>query len=276
MYNPHTSTCTSRLLSTYISRKSNIATSVKPQLFYKICIRHMATLHMSTVALLHIGPCGHSSLQSAATVAILHFNRRSLWPFCKSVSAQHSVHAACLAQCLYTLLSSSNMTFCCNSAATVLCTLHVCCQKICLLQTIPALYAPSPSPTLAAAAAAERCIYVHTDIQVSTDRCNMRTCLPCRHALIFTYAYTASRLTLWTAFSHTSTWCSLGSVHSDAKLRELHTVHCNCTCLIIIIHSPLFPVLHLILLQYVSRWESMLVLKRWHYQQLLYRYVTRV
>ena len=166
------------------------------------------------------------------------------------------------------------MTFCCNSATTVLCTLHVCHKFFCLLQTIPALYAPSPSETLptvaAAAAAAERCIYVHTDIQVSTDRCTMHTCLPCRHALIFTYAYTASRLTLWTAFSHTSTWCSLGSVHSDAKLRELHTaVHCNCTCIIIIIHSPLFSVLHLHNLQYVSRWESTLVLKCCHYQQLL-------
>ena len=186
-------------------------------------------------------------------MAILHFNRWSLWPFCKSMSAQHSVHAACLAQCLYTLLSSSNMTFCCNSAASVLCTLYVCCKKNCLLQTIPALYVPSPSETLptvaTAAAAAERCIHVHTDIQVSTDICTMHTCLPCRHALIFTYAYTASRLTLWTAFSHTSTWCSLGSVHSDAKLRELHTVHCNCTCIIIIIiRSPHFSCLHLLLL----------------------------
>ena len=151
-------------------------------MFYKICNRHIATLHMSTAALLHIGPCGHSSLQSAALVAILHFNRRSLWPFCKSMSAQHSVHAACLAQCLYTLLSSSNMTFCCNSAASVLCTLYVCCKKNCLLQTIPAFYAPSPSetlPTVAVAAAAERCIYVHTDIQVSTD---IIYYVPCIHA----------------------------------------------------------------------------------------------
>ena len=98
-------------------------------------------------------------------MAILHFNRRSLWPFCKSMSAQHSVHAACLAQCLYTLLRFSNMTFSCNSAATVLCILHVCCKIFGLLQTIPALYAPSPSetlPTVAAAAAAERCIHMQT------------------------------------------------------------------------------------------------------------------
>ena len=160
-----------------------------------------------------VSPCGHSALQSSALVAILHFNRWSLWPFCKSMSAQHSVHAACLAQCLYTLLRFSNMTFSCNSAATVLCILHVCCKIFGLLQTIPALYAPSPSetlPTVAAAVAAERCIYVHTDIQVSTDICTMHTCLPCRHALIFTYAYTASRLTLWTAFSlippHGAVW----------------------------------------------------------------------
>ena len=137
------------------------------------------------------------------------------------------------------------MTFCCNSAASVLCILHVCCKIFGLLQTIPALYAPSPSETLptVAAAAAGRCIYVHTDIQVSTDRCNIHTCLPCTHALIFTYAYTASRLTLWTAFSlippRGAVWGQY--IHSDAKLRELHTVHCNCT----ILHSTLFSILHL-------------------------------
>ena len=225
MYNPHTSTCTSRLLSTYISRKSNIAIEVKPQLFYKICIRHMATLHMSTVALLHIGPCGHSSLQSAAPVAILHFNRRSLWPFCKSVSAQHSVHAACLAQCLYTLLSSSNMTFCCNSAATVLCTLHVCCKKI-VYSKLYLLYMPLPPvklfPLLLLLLLLLNDAYTYT--QTYRSRLIDVTCIHAFHADMHSSS--------WTAFSHTSTWCSLGSVHSDAKLRELHTVHCNCTCLI--------------------------------------------